>query len=79
MNTLRLEIIYLQAPYRVKQREDKPQHYYFRTDFGVEYDICIEEDFSIIPSGAYTLDITNREHTMTFTISKPQRDRWKVR
>ena len=27
MNTLRLEIINLNAPYRVKQREDKPQHY----------------------------------------------------
>jgi hypothetical protein len=62
MNTLRLEIINLHAPYRVKQREDKPQHYYFRTDYGVEYDICLEEDFSIVPSGAYALDITNREH-----------------
>ena len=62
MNTLRLEIINLHAPYRVKQREDKPQHYYFRTDYGVEYDISLEEDFSIVPSGAYALDITNREH-----------------
>lgn len=62
MNTLRLETINLHAPYRVKQREDKPQHYYFRTEYGVEYDICLEEDFSIVPSGAYALDITNREH-----------------
>jgi predicted DNA-binding ribbon-helix-helix protein len=45
MNTLRLEIINLHAPYRVKQREDKPQHYYFRTDYGVEYDISLEEEF----------------------------------
>ena len=62
MNTLRLDIINLHAPYRVKQREDKPQDYYFRTDYGVEYDISLEEDFSIIQSGAYSLDITNREH-----------------
>ena len=62
MNTLRLEIINLHAPYRVKQREDKPQDYYFKTDYGVEYDISLEEDFSIVPSGAYALDITNREH-----------------
>jgi hypothetical protein len=62
MNTLRLDIINLHAPYRVKQREDKPQHYYFRTDYGVEYDISLEEDFSIVPSGVYALDITNREH-----------------
>jgi hypothetical protein len=62
MNTLRLEIINLHAPYRVKQREDKPQDYYFRTDYGVEYDISLEEDFSIVPSGVYALDITNREY-----------------
>ena len=62
MNTLRLEIINLHAPYTVKQREDKPQHYYFRTDYGVEYDISLEEEFSLVPSGAYALDITNREH-----------------
>lgn len=47
MNTLRLEIINLYAPYTVKQREDKPQHYYFRTDYGVEYDISLEEEFSL--------------------------------
>lgn len=41
MNTLRLEIINLHAPYRVKQREDKPQNYYFKTDYGVEYDISL--------------------------------------
>ena len=57
MNTLRLEIINLHAPYTVKQREDKPQHYYFRTDYGVEYDISLEEEFSLVPSGAYALDI----------------------
>ena len=62
MNTLRLDIINLHAPYRVKQREDKLQNFYFKTDYGVEYDISMEEDFSIVPSGAYALDITNREH-----------------
>ena len=62
MNTLRLDIINLHAPYRVKQREDKPQTYYFKTDFGIEFNISLEEDFSIVPSGAYALDITNREH-----------------
>lgn len=48
MNTLRLDIINLHAPYRVKQREDKPQDYYFRTDYGVEYDISLEEDLLYI-------------------------------
>ena len=62
MNTLRLDIINLHAPYRVKQREDKPQTYYFKTEFGVECQISLEEDFSIVPSGTYALDITNREH-----------------
>ena len=62
MNTLRMEIINLHAPYRVKQREDKPQTYYFKTEFGVEYHISLEEDFSIVASGTYALDITNREH-----------------
>lgn len=47
MNLLRLENINLQAPYKVLQREDRPQNYYFRTDFGIEYNISIEEDFSI--------------------------------
>ena len=32
MNTLRLDIINLHAPYRVRQRDDKPQTYYFKTD-----------------------------------------------
>ena len=62
MNTLRLDIINLHAPYRVRQRDDKPQTYYFKTDFGIEFNISLEEDFSIVPSGAYALDITNREH-----------------
>lgn len=62
MNTLRLDIINLHAPYRVRQRDEKPQTYYFKTDFGIEFNISLEEDFSIVPSGAYALDITNREH-----------------
>ena len=50
MNTLRLDIINLHAPYRVKQREDKPQDYYFRTDYGVEYDISLEEELQLLRS-----------------------------
>ena len=52
MNTLRLDIINLHAPYRVRQREDKPQTYFFKTDFGIEFNISLEEDFLIVPSGA---------------------------
>lgn len=62
MNALSLEDINLHSPYKVLQREDRPQNYYFRTDFGIEFNISIEEDFAIVPSGTYALDITNREH-----------------
>ena len=66
MNTLRLDIINLHAPYRVRQREDKPQTNFFKTDFGIEFNISLEEDFLIVPSGAYALDITNmRAQTLT--------------
>lgn len=34
MNTLRLNIINLHAPYRVWQKSGKPDHYYFVSDYG---------------------------------------------
>ena len=37
MNTLRLNIINLHAPYRVWQKSGKPDHYYFVSDSGVEF------------------------------------------
>ena len=39
MNTLRLNIINLHAPYRVWQKTGKPDHYYFVSDSGVEFNI----------------------------------------
>ena len=37
MNTLRLNVINLHAPYRVWQKSGKPDHYYFVSDSGVEF------------------------------------------
>ena len=61
MNTLRLENINLHSPYRVWQTQED-SHYYFQTDTGIQYDIVFAPDTSIINSGAYTIDIVNRQH-----------------
>lgn len=61
MNALRLEIINLHSPYRVWQTQED-SHYYFQTDTGIQYDIVFAPDTSIINSGAYTIDIVNRQH-----------------
>lgn len=61
MNALRLENINLHSPYRVWQTQED-SHYYFQTDTGIQYDIVFAPDTSIINSGAYTIDIINRQH-----------------
>jgi hypothetical protein len=61
MNALRLENINLHSPYRVWQTQED-SHYYFQTDTGIQYDIVFAPDTSIINSGAYTIDIVNRQH-----------------
>lgn len=61
MNALRLENINLHSPYRVWQTQED-SHYYFQTDTGIQYDIVFAPDTSIINSGAYTIDIINRQY-----------------
>ena len=61
MNTLRLENINLHSPYRVWQTKND-SHYYFQTDSDIQYDIVFSPDASIINSGAYSIDIINRQH-----------------
>ena len=61
MNAPRLENINLHSPYRVWQTQED-SHYYFQTDTGIQYDIVFAPDTSIINSGAYTIDIVNRQH-----------------
>ena len=61
MNALGLENINLHSPYRVWQTQED-SHYYFQTDTGIQYDIVFAPDTSIINSGAYTIDIVNRQH-----------------
>ena len=59
MVSLSIDSINGKAPYRVLCREDRPFNFYFRTDFSIDFNISIKPDYSIILSGAYTLDITN--------------------
>ena len=56
-----MENINLHSPYRVWQTQED-SHYYFQTDTGIQYDIVFAPDTSIINSGAYTIDIVNRQH-----------------
>ena len=62
MNTLRLENINLQAPYKVLQDPEKHNNFYFVSDSGIRFDIDFTVNESIIPSGAYEFGITNRLH-----------------
>lgn len=59
MNSLRLDRVNENSPYRILYREGHEGEYYFRTDYAIEFKISITTDYSIIPSGAYTLDIIN--------------------
>ena len=65
MNRLSLAAINHSSPYCVKQRNDRPDDFYFRTDYGVDYEISIKPDDSVMTSGAYMLDVTNRGHGPT--------------
>ena len=62
MNTLRLNIINLHAPDRVWQKSGKPDHYYFVSDSGVEFNIDFKLDYAFVPSGAFEFSITNERH-----------------
>jgi len=62
VEALAIDDINKKAPYRVLFREDRPCNFYFITDYKVEYSISFCMDYSIIPSGAYALDITNAKH-----------------
>ena len=60
MNTLNLENINKQAPYKVTINLEYPYLYYFHTDFDVDYEICIKANDIFVPSGAFALDIRNK-------------------
>ena len=66
MNTLRLNIINLHAPYRVWQKSGKPDHYYFVSDSGVEFNIDFKLDYAFVPSGAFEFrlptNVTDNRH-----------------
>jgi len=57
MNTLNLENINKQAPYKVTINPEYPYLYYFHTDYDVDYEICIKANDIFVPSGAYALDL----------------------
>ncbi len=59
MEKLRIDRINQQAPYRVLLREDRPGNFYFKTDYDIEFKISFNLDDSIVPSGAYAIDIVN--------------------
>lgn len=65
MNSLSLAAINHSSPYYVKQRIDRPNDFYFRTDYGVDYEISIKPDDSVMPFATYMLDVTNRGHGST--------------
>lgn len=62
MNQLRLNVVNLHAPYRVWQKSGKPNHYYFVTDTGVEFNIDFTLDYAFVPRGAFEFSITNERH-----------------
>ena len=62
MNTLNIDHINRDAPYRVTIDSDYPYLFYFYTDYEVEYEISIKVNDTFVPSGAYTLDIRNKHN-----------------
>ena len=62
MNTLRLDFINKRAPYLVKENPHAINSYVFKTDIGTEFVISLQENSSIVPSGAYELGINNPHH-----------------
>jgi hypothetical protein len=59
MKALSIDVINGHAPYKVLVREDRPNVFYFISDYEIEYQISLKQDFSIVPSGAFSLDIVN--------------------
>ena len=92
MNALRLKIINLHAPYKVWQKSGKPDHYYFVSDSGVEFNIDFMLNEAFVPSGAFEFSITNERHgqspldmklkrtmnIVTFITFRLQKARWMV-
>lgn len=71
-DTLNLENINKQAPYKVTVDTDFPHLFYFHTDYEVDYEICIKSNDTFVPSGAYALDIRNKwQLDFTSTDSNP--------
>ena len=70
MEALRIDAINQKAPYEVLLREDRPGNYYFKSDFGLEFNICIKPDYSIVLGGAYALNIINATHRSSPNDSK---------
>ena len=62
MNTLRLDFINKRAPYLVKENPHAVNSYVFKTDTGTEFVISLQENSSIVPSGAYEFGINNPHH-----------------
>ena len=60
MNTLDIGRINVCAPYKVTVDSDYPHFFYFYTDYGIEYEICIKANDTFVPSGSYALDIHNK-------------------
>lgn len=60
MNALNLDSINKKAPYRVTTDAEYSYLFYFYTDFGVEYEICIKANDIFVPSSAFALDIRNK-------------------
>lgn len=52
MNTLNLENINKQAPYKVTIDTDFPHLFYFHTDFDVDYEIRIKANDTFIPKAS---------------------------
>ncbi|MBO4801469.1 MAG: hypothetical protein J5545_06325 [Bacteroidaceae bacterium] len=60
MNALDFKSINEHAPYKVTTDANHPYLFYFYTDFDVEYEICIKANDTFVPSGAFSLDIRNK-------------------
>ena len=59
---LRIDNINKRSPYKVLQRDDRPDSYYFKSEYDIEFKITLTFDSTIVTSGAYMLDIVNATH-----------------
>lgn len=60
MRPLCIDNINAKSPYIVELSTVSHSYFYFHTDYEVDYEISFNADSSIVVSGAFTLDITNR-------------------